>query len=348
LALCGCAPIKDTTAVNHPPTALQNQTNNSDEQIPPQQFKILHIMSYHSPWEWTDTQLEGFKEAVRDLDIEYQVFQMDAKNKSAVEWKEAVGQEARELIDAWHPDLVYASDDEAQQYVTGHYLNTGIPFVFSGVNKDPAAYGFTASKNVTGVLEIEHFKESAALFKKTVPDAKKIAVVFDDSPIWEPVRKRMQLQADHISGLEFTVWDTITTFAEYQSKIKAYEDQVDGICLVGIFNFKDSNGNNVPYADVLRWTAENSQLPDFSFWIDRATYGTLCVMSVSGYEQGLAAGKIARGILVEGKSPSSFPMEPTTKGQPGINMARAKALGLKIDSHILLCSKVLNNFPWEK
>jgi hypothetical protein len=23
-------------------------------------FKILHVMSYHSPWEWTDKQFEGF------------------------------------------------------------------------------------------------------------------------------------------------------------------------------------------------------------------------------------------------------------------------------------------------
>jgi hypothetical protein len=41
--------------------------------------------------------------------------------------------------------------------------------------------------------------------------------------------------------------------------------------------------------------------------------GTLCAVTVSGYEQGLAAGKIARGILVEGKKPSDFPFEPTTK-----------------------------------
>lgn len=347
LVLSGCNLIKGT-AVNQPQSGLQIQAGNSKAEIPSKKFKILHIMSYHSPWEWTDTQFEGFRYALDGVNVEYKVFQMDAKNKSTGDWKEAVGKEARELIDSWQPDLVYASDDEAQQYVARYYLNTTIPFVFSGINKDPRDYGFTESNNVAGVLEVEHFVESASLFKKIVPHAQKIAVVFDDSPIWEPVRNRMKSQASKLSGLEFSAWDTISTYSEYQRKIKEYETQVDGICLVGIFNFKDQKGNNVHYRDVLRWTAENSRLPDFSFWIDRVSYGTLCVVSVSGYEQGLAAGKIAREILVDGIIPASFPMERTAKGQPGINLARAKALGLKIDSQTLLSSRVLNKYAWEK
>ncbi|MDO9532713.1 MAG: hypothetical protein Q7O12_11380, partial [Deltaproteobacteria bacterium] len=45
-------------------------------------WKILHIMSYHSPWKWTDGQLEGFKAALRGLNIEYKVFQLDMKRKT--------------------------------------------------------------------------------------------------------------------------------------------------------------------------------------------------------------------------------------------------------------------------
>ncbi len=174
-----------------------------------------------------------------------------------------------------------------------------------------------------------------------------MAVVFDDAPIWEAVAKRMKARTGEIPGINFIAWDTIGTFAEYKDKIREYEKTVDGICLVGIFNFKDENGNNAPYREVLRWTAENSRLPDFSFWIDRAAFGTLCVVSVSGYEQGLAAGRIAREILVEGKSPASFPMRPTTKGQAAISLARAKALDLRIDSKTLLSSKIFCKYGWQ-
>jgi hypothetical protein len=39
-------------------------------------FKVLHVMSYHSPWEWTDEQFRGFRDALQGLDIEYRVLQM--------------------------------------------------------------------------------------------------------------------------------------------------------------------------------------------------------------------------------------------------------------------------------
>src|SRR6266545_2472312 len=59
-------------------------------------WKILHIMSYHAPWEWTDNQLNGFKDGLKDLDIEYKVLQIDAKRRNSPEWKVYIGQEAKE------------------------------------------------------------------------------------------------------------------------------------------------------------------------------------------------------------------------------------------------------------
>ncbi|MCF8081038.1 MAG: hypothetical protein K9K88_17305, partial [Desulfobacterales bacterium] len=118
--------------------------------------------------------------------------------------------------------------------------------------------------------------------------------------------------------------------------------------LLGIHTLKDESGQNVPWQTVLEWTAENSSLPDFSFWKDRSRYGTLCVVYVSGYQQGLAAGKIARGILAEGRSPVSYPMEPTRKGEPVLSLARAEKLGIPIDTTILLTAKVVKDFEWGK
>ncbi len=120
------------------------------------------------------------------------------------------------------------------------------------------------------------------------------------------------------------------------------------VALIGIFNFKDDAGKNVPYQDVLKWTAENSRLPDLSFWIDRVQFGTLCSVTVSEREQGAAAGKLARAILVDGKAPNSLPMQPTTKGSPVVSLARAKKLGLKIDAKALQGVETVPRFDWEK
>ncbi len=314
-----------------------------------EKFRILHIMSYHSPWVWTDEQLKGFKDALKDLNIEYKVFQMDTKRISTNEWKEKIGKEARELIDSWKPDLVYTNDDNAQEYVARHYVNKDIPFVFSGVNKTPDYYGFVGSKNIAGVLEQEHFVETVQLLKKIIPGVSKIAVLSDEDITWEGVMQRMKEKAPRqLPDVEFVSWDIIRTFDNYKQKINGYRKTVDAIALLGVFNFRDENGKNVPYQEVLKWTAENSSVPDFSFWNDRTDFGTLCAVTVSGYNQGYDAGKIARGILAQGKSPSSYPFEPTVKGEPIINLARAKKLGIKIDSEVLLSSKVLDKFAWEK
>ncbi|MFA5156635.1 MAG: ABC transporter substrate binding protein [Candidatus Omnitrophota bacterium] len=312
-------------------------------------FKILHIMSYHSPWEWTDDQLIGFKEQLKDLDVEYKVFQMDTKRKSSEEWKEVVGKEARDLIDSWQPDLVYTTDDNAQKYVVKYYVNTATPFVFGAVNADPAVYGFSGAKNITGVMEHEHSVETINLLKEIVPSVKRVAVIIDDDPTWPGVVKRMRERiARQLPSIELIVGEPISTFKEYKEKLAAYQKEADALALLGVHTFKDESGNNVAWQEVLKWTAENSQLPDFSFWKDRILYGTLCVVYVSGYEQGLAAGKIARGILTEGKVASDYPILPTIKGEPIISLARAKKLGLRPKSTILLNSEIVNKFEWEK
>lgn len=312
------------------------------------EYRVLYVMSYHSPWRWTDWQLEGFQEALRGLKVSYRSFQMDTKRNSAPEQKEARGREARALIDDWKPDLVYASDDDAQQYVVRHYLGSGLPFVFSGVNSDPAVYGFTGSANVTGILEQEHFVESVRLLKRLAPSASRIALVFDDARMWDPVRARIRDGMRQLPGMRVVAADTVLGFDEYKKKIREYQESADIVGIIGIFNFKDKAGRNVPYQDVLKWTAENSRLPDFSFWIDRIHHGTVAAVTVSEREQGRAAGRLARAILVDGKSPASFAMEPTTKGLPVISLARARKLGLTLDADLLLSAEVVRDFEWEK
>ncbi|WP_043459853.1 ABC transporter substrate-binding protein [Azohydromonas australica] len=317
-----------------------------EAQRPP--FKILHVMSYHSPWRWTDGQWHGFKEALRGVAIETRVFEMDTKHFSTPAQMEARGREARALIEQWQPNLIYTSDDDAQEHVARHYVNSRIPIVFSGVNKDPAAYGFTGSRNVTGVLEQEHFVESVRLLHAMYPGARRLAVVFDDAPMWAPVQQRMKQSLAQLPGVEFVAWDVIRSFEQYQAQVRAYHGIADAIALIGIFSFKDASGRNVPYQEVLRWTAENSRLPDLGFWIDRVHYGTLAAVTVSEREQGLAAGRLARAILVDGVAPSQLPMRATTKGLPAISLARARALGVQPRSSLLLTAEVVEQFEWAK
>lgn len=311
--------------------------------IPGRQFKILHAMSYHSPWEWTDNQFNGFQAALAGLSIQYHVMQMDAKRKSEEMWKLQISKEICDAIDVSKPDLIFTSDDVAQQYVSKNYVNSGIPLVFSAVNEAPEKYGFAGSKNVTGVLEKVHYAATMHLLKRLVPDVQKVAILCDTGAMWPVMIEEMKQQQSKLPDIQVVSFDVISSFSEFKKVVLDYQDKVDALGFLGVFEFRDEKRNNVPMEDVLKWLQENSKLPDFSFWEDRVLKGTLCSVSVSAYEQGYQAGVYARKILVEGVSPSDIPMMPTEKGIPLINLVTAKRLNIKPSADLLLISRVIQD-----
>ena len=311
-------------------------------------YRILHVMSYHQSWKWNSEQLKGFKDGVGDLNVEYKIIELDTKRQSDPEEIAQKVNDAENIIKEWQPNLLYTNDDNAQKYVAEPYVNSSLPIVFSGVNRDPSEYGFIGAKNVTGVMEYEHFLPTLNYLRKITPDIHKLAVIVDSDPTWKGVMSRMRANLKHTDGVEVTDWLLVRTLDDYKSSIKELQDKVDAIALLGVFNIKDSAGNDVNYEELLQWTAENSNLPDFSFWESRVDRGTLCVVAVSGYEQGLIAGQMARKILKDKVSPGSIGISQSTKGQPMLNITRAKALGIKVDVNLLLESTVKQGYAWNK
>lgn len=311
-------------------------------------FRILHVMSFDSPWRWTDGQFSGFKAGLgADVQVEYKVFQMNVKRNSTPQAKAGKGAEARALIESWKPDLVYGSDDDAQDQVARYYANSKIPFVFSGVNKNPASHGLQGARNVTGVLEEEHFVESVKLLKSIVPSVRRLAIIGDTAPHWGAVIARIRASTSQLPDVAIVTIDTVENYEQFQRKVGVeYPRIADAVLYLGNYTFKDKKGETVPYQEVQKWVSLNSKLPDISFWIDRVFYGTLASVTVSEYQQGLAAGKLARAILIDGQRPDALPIKPTVLGHPVISLARAKTLGLQINSSLLLTAEVVKNYEW--
>lgn len=308
---------------------------------PFQKHKILHVMSYHSPWEWTDIQYEGFKTALESLNVQYDLIQMDTKRKNNQAWRDEITTEIMEFIDGWKPSLIYTSDDDAQRYVAQKFVNAGIPIVFSGVNAQPDEYGFNGSCNITGVLERMHFAATLKLLKKLAPQVQKVVLISDNGKMWPGIIEQLKQQESQYPDIRVLGYEIVDTYQEFQNKISACQTQADAIGLLGIFEFRNENNENVPQDEVMRWLAQNSKLPDFSFWKDRVDKGTLCAVTVSGYAQGYQAGLLARSILADGTSPADLPIVPTKKGIPIINLQTADRLGIRPDAETLLTADVV-------
>lgn len=332
--------------INLPHVLPQTVSAGTTNKIGP--FKVLHVMSYHLPWEWTETQLNGFKDALRGMNVEYRVIQMDAKRLSSEQWKQQIGAEARNAIDTWKPDLVFTGDDDAQKYVARYYVNSRMPIVFCAVNANPSLYGFTGSSNVAGVCEPIHFVQTVELLRQIAPDVRRIAIITDTGSMWGPIIEMMKMNEDKLpADMRITGYYVCNTFEEYKAQVTECHRTADALGMLGVFEFKDSDGANTPLETVQEWTVRNSSLPDFSFWKDRIDKGTLCAVTVSGYAQGYEAGKIARGILSEGRRPDTYAFTTTDKGISVVNLARARKLDLSTDPGILMSVDVVKTMPWE-
>ncbi|MBL8491964.1 MAG: hypothetical protein JNM82_14375, partial [Rhodocyclaceae bacterium] len=209
-------------------------------------------------------------------------------------------------------------------------------------------HGFEGTANVTGVLEQEHFVESVRLLQALAPQVRRLAVISDPGIQWPPVIARIRAAMDRLPGVTLAAVDQVRTFDEFKERLAAYPAVADAVVQLGIFNLAGQDGRNVRYQEVQKWAALHGTLPDTSFWIDRVHFGVLAAVTISEREQGLAAGRLARAILVEGKAPASLPMQPTMKGHPAINLARAKRLGISVRSSLLLSAEVVTGYEWEE
>ncbi len=308
--------------------------------------RVLHVMSYRADWQWNKDQLRGFTEALNLPGLELQVVALDAKRNDAAALA-AAAREADALVASWKPDLIYTNDDVAQSAFAVRHLGSATPIVFSGVNEELATYGFDRPANVTGVLEREHFRGTLNLLRgiKQMQQLR-LAIVVDDDPTWVGVAARIREELATRSDVQVLHWLQPRTLDEYKARLLDLHGRVDAVGLLGVFRFRQAGGGLADYEQVLRWTAEHSRLPDFSFWDTRVERGTLCAVTVDGVEQGRMAGQLARRILVGGIAPARLTPQPSTRGRPMISLARARALGLEIRAEVLLNAVVVPRYAW--
>jgi ABC-type uncharacterized transport system substrate-binding protein len=292
---------------------------------------ILLIFSYHAEYTWHAEEARGAEEVLQREGISSETFYLDTKRHTSHEWEEQIAAEAREKIGEYDPDLVIVFDDNACALVARHYVGESLPFVFCGVNADPAEYGFPAN-NVTGVLERPDLGASAELLQQLVPDARKAVLILDASPSAEGF-------AEGLEGVSLPVEITeiyfTNDFAEWQAKVLQVQSEVDAI---GLFTYhtirRQDEEESMSPDEVLQWTLENSRLPEFATLDFTIEGGALCGVVLSAYEQGKTAAEIAIRILA-GEKPSDIPVAIPQATRAMVNAARAEQLGIEITEETL-------------
>lgn len=338
------------TGCSQPSEPPPNSTTASDvlytmKPLPPEERqKVLLLHSYHEEYTWLKNVNKGILQALEEeryipgKNIEVEHFYMDTKRKSSPEWKEEISRKAIQEITSRKPDVVIASDDNAQAYIVSKMTGAGTPFVFLGVNADPMNYGYIKSPeepggNVTGCIERERFGLTLKLLRRLVPEVSRIAVICDDGPTGRPIIKRVKARA-HQVGVSVVAAAQIGRFSEWKRFVMDVQDKADALLVIVYHTLKDDNGNHVDPDKVLHWTVSNNRLPDFGFWKWAVEGGLLCSEAISGYQQGHYAGTVASYVL-SGQSPGEFSVQMPRRGEICINKARANSLGVRIPDDLV-------------
>lgn len=293
--------------------------------------KILLIHSYHPEYDWVRDITAGAREALKEKPVDLEIFYMDTKRYTSREWMDAMGQQAREKIAQYGPDVVIVADDDAQAFVTRHYLNKRPSFVFCGVNGNPEDYGFPAD-NVTGILERFFINQSVDLLKKIIPSARKAVVIGEHSRTAIGSFRYIQ---ENLRGLTITAYKLVNDLPLWQKRILEFRHQVDAIIISGYHTVqgKPGEGTLLP-EEVMRWTRENAGIPIVGLLDFAIRDGALCGVVESAFEHGFEAGEIALRILA-GERPSEIPIRTARKGISMVNMKAARALGIVIPKEVL-------------
>jgi len=294
--------------------------------------KVLLVHSYYSDYPWVNSITDGVRNGLEGSGAQLEIFYMDTKRKTGKEWKVKAGELARQKVAEFRPDIIIPADDNAQEYFGKYYIGKeGIQIVFTGVNEDPAKYGYPAV-NATGVIQKPIFVQAVELLLSIKQDVKTMAVISDDGPTSDAVIGHMKTMKSSIKVVSF---DQPSTFDEWKALIKKYQTSVDAIAVNLYQTIREKPGSmSLPQKVVMNWTMANNKLPTVGFFPDAFDDGILCGVAESGEEQGYQAAKIAAQIL-KGKKVADFPILAPIKGLVIINLKTAEKLGLEIPFEVI-------------
>jgi hypothetical protein len=284
--------------------------------------RVLYVDSYNEGFEWSDGITAAVKGVMDNAGVTLKIFRMDTKRNPDEAYKKKVALEAKDLIAAFRPDVVIASDDNASKYlIVPYFKNTGLPFVFCGVNYTAEEYGFPCS-NVTGMLEVPPALKliySLKHFRRIVTVGYLAADTLTERKDGEYTKR--DVREDYIERY-------VQTFEQWKEAFIDMQSRVDMLIVGNNGGIKGWNN-----AEAEQFALENTRIVTGCLldWIAPVVF---LGATRSAQEQGAYAATTALKIL-DGTPPSSIPVVSNVQADIIINQKIAKRLGIKVPQSFL-------------
>ena len=270
---------------------------------------VLLIASYHSGLAWTDGQISGLRDGLRegldtiDLHVEY----LDTKRVApTLVFYERMAGLLTEKYRQVKLDLVVAQDDDAldfalQQRLPGRLLH-GLPIVFSGV-AGHRADALAQEPAITGVFDDADIGSNIGFLQKIRPGLQRVVFVHDQSRTGLAQMRGVEALAGSFPDLRFEFLSG-QPVRGIQLRLGALDEKSAVILLT--FN-QDADGRVLSHEEASALWAKASPVPVIAKEDGMLAPGVLGGLVVASRQQGMWAAENVRRVL-HGVEPKRIPM----------------------------------------
>jgi len=306
---------------------------------------VLVLHSYYKGYRWTDDEGRGLDSVLlpelgaSNIYIEY----MDTKRFYGPDSQSQFLDQYARKFEGHRFDAIIATDNNAfdflRQYRDRLFPNT--PVVFCGVNyfneSDLAGHPL-----FTGVSEEADIKDTLDLAFRLHPGTRHLFVVNDTTETGQSVHAELVRLMPMYNGLvDFTFLED-ASMPELLAALRALS--ADSVVFYSFFSH-DKTGRFFEYNDSAAAIAEASTAPIYGAWDFNLGFGMVGGKLISGFYQGVAAGKIALRVL-RGENPDRIPVVRFSSDRPNRYMFDYTALrrfGIPVSA--LPKDSVIENMP---
>ena len=268
--------------------------------------KVLVLNSYHEGFRWTDLIMDGIKFELGDNEesVEYYIEYMDHKRFSSMSGYMA-DMKMKNVYSKMNFDLIILSDDWSLDYFVNNYSKyfAGVPAIFCGINDFKPSL-IDKLDGVTGIAENFSVQSNIELMLEMFPETRTIVSISDSSETSRTNLRRLQRQYPlFLSRINFIEFHDLP-LSSLQERLAALPQ---GSLVLHLSYFSSPDGIVLAPGESVRMVAEASSVPVFGMWDWMFGNGIIGGVLTSGFEQGRAAGVLARRILA-GERAGSIPV----------------------------------------
>jgi hypothetical protein len=277
---------------------------------------LVIINSYHYGYEWSDQELAGLLNKLRQVHplLDPAVEYLDAKRYPGRDQIERMKGYLAGKYQGRKTDLVVVLDNPALEMVIDYRqeLFPGVPLVFAGIN-DYHPAKLKGREKVTGVAEVQNIAGTLDLALSLHPDAKEVLAIVDSTASGTAGRRDMEMI---LPAFENRVKVNFTPPATFQ-EVRDHLNSLPSKSLALLVSFTtDRNLVSFSAQEATRLLSADSPVPVYSLNAPRLGHGIVGGILLGGWDHGHRAGEIALKVLA-GEDPARIPMQPQFRSRHG-------------------------------